>query len=242
MFRNLAIVVLGIILIGFAGCTSLKTPEIKGVVLDAETGKPVANAIVFTGWQKIYSGPGGLSPGAVIKKVDLKTDTSGKFRIPSRWLINFVPWPFGQGGSFGIVVYTHGYQYKSFYFHESSEFKFPKYEEFAEINRGKEVIIKLYKLEDNPEAFLKNKSDIYSYIKDDNEYLEEEDKLFVKKYGKQKWNKNIQYELAEAYYRLGDYSSALRKLEEIIKRNPNARTKYFDEKYIKYKSKIKKSE
>ena len=54
MFRNLAIVVLGIILISLTGCTSLKTPEIKGIVLDAETGKPIEGAYVVASWGRTY--------------------------------------------------------------------------------------------------------------------------------------------------------------------------------------------
>ena len=44
MNKNLVFIVLGILLIGLTACTSLKTPEIKGVVLDAETGKPIEGA------------------------------------------------------------------------------------------------------------------------------------------------------------------------------------------------------
>ncbi|MDI6753652.1 MAG: hypothetical protein QME78_04570 [Thermodesulfobacteriota bacterium] len=40
MFKNMSIVILGILMIGLAGC-ELRTPEIQGTVLDAETKQPV---------------------------------------------------------------------------------------------------------------------------------------------------------------------------------------------------------
>ena len=126
MFRNLTIVVLGIILI-LTGCTSLKTPEIKGVVLDAETDKPIANARVYARWQRIVSGPGGQTAGGIAREVRLKTKEDGTFVIPSYTLINFVPYPFGQGGTFYTVIYAHRYMYKSFTFHETINFEKPKY-------------------------------------------------------------------------------------------------------------------
>ena len=45
MFRHFMIVVLGILLIGLMGC-EIKTPEIRGVVLDEETKQPVEGAWV----------------------------------------------------------------------------------------------------------------------------------------------------------------------------------------------------
>ena len=33
-----------------AGCTSLKTPEINGVVVDAETERPIEGAYVVASW------------------------------------------------------------------------------------------------------------------------------------------------------------------------------------------------
>ena len=45
MNKNLVFIVLGILLIGLMGC-EIKTPEIRGVVLDAETKQPVEGAWV----------------------------------------------------------------------------------------------------------------------------------------------------------------------------------------------------
>ncbi len=43
MFRKLIIFIAGILMIGLTGC-DLKTPEIRGVVLDAETKQPLKGA------------------------------------------------------------------------------------------------------------------------------------------------------------------------------------------------------
>jgi tetratricopeptide (TPR) repeat protein len=232
------IFLIGILL---SGCfTTLKTPEIKGVVLDAETGKPIEGARIYAKWQKIVSGPGGQTSGGIAKELRLKTKEDGTFVISPYRLVNFIPHPFGQGGAFYMIVYAHDYKYKSFSFHEIENFDNPKYEEFQKKLTENKLMLKLAKIK-NPESFIENRGDIYSYVDVDQDYIFEEDKLFVEKFGKQKWNKNIQYELAEAYYRIGDYKSAMKKLKEIIEDNPNAKTKYFDEKYQKYKSKLKES-
>jgi len=222
------------------GITTLKTPEIKGVVLDAETGKPIEGANVVAGWGRTYSGPGGQFDGKTFKELKLKTGKDGTFKIPAYVVINWIPFPFGQGGTFGMAVYAHGCKHKSFIFNETENFKRPKYEEFEKMLIEKKLLLSLPEIKD-PKSYIKNRGDIYFYTEADEVYRKEEDKLFLEKFGMRKWDKNIQYELAEAYYRMGDYKSAIKKLEEIIKDDPNAKTKYFDEKYQKYKSKLKES-
>lgn len=95
---------------------------------------------------------------------------------------------------------------------------------------------------DDPKTFIKNGGEVYRYAKPDKDFELKEDKLFVEKFGKRRWNdENIQYELAETYYRLGDYKSALRKLDEILENDPNSKTKYFEEKHRKYKLRLSES-
>ena len=53
IFRNLTIVVLGLLMFGLMAC-ELKTPEIRGVVLDEETKQPVEGAWV-TSTLEVYS-------------------------------------------------------------------------------------------------------------------------------------------------------------------------------------------
>ena len=56
-----------------SGCTFLKTPEIKGVVLDAETGTPITDARIYAKWQRTVSGPGGKTGGGISKEIRLTT-------------------------------------------------------------------------------------------------------------------------------------------------------------------------
>ncbi len=95
------------------------------------------------------------------------------------------------------------------------------------------------KIED-PKAFIKYRGEVSSNIDKDDDYRRKEDQFFVETFGGQRWNdENVQYDLAEAYYRLGDYESALKKLDEILQINPNEKTvQYFKEKYTKYKTKL----
>lgn len=55
--RIKAIVVLVLIgVIYIITCTRLKTPEIKGLVLDAETGQPITDARIYAKWEREMRG------------------------------------------------------------------------------------------------------------------------------------------------------------------------------------------
>lgn len=82
MFRNLMIFIVGTLMIGLIGC-DLKTPEIRGVVLDAETKQPVEGAWI-TATLEVYSKTFG---GEVHRSLLLGkswTDKEGKFLLPSK--------------------------------------------------------------------------------------------------------------------------------------------------------------
>ena len=199
------------------GCTTLKTPEIKGVVVDAETGKPIDGARIYARWQKVNTGPGGQSRGGISKEITLIADKNGRFVIPAHLLINFVPYPFGQGGYLYLVFYTHNYKYKKFELENSTQFK-----NFLGIQQ-KEKVISLLRLENNPGAFLNNSSDVFIYAHPDGAYVAEEDKIFVQRFDSDKWkNEDLLYQLVYAYSRLGEYRVALNRLEEIPKLRPDA--------------------
>ncbi|NWF52075.1 MAG: hypothetical protein HXY47_03230, partial [Nitrospirae bacterium] len=133
----------------FSGCfTTFETPEIKGIVLDAETGKPMEGAIVVVSWGRTYSGPGGQFGGKNFKELRLKTDNKGAFIIPSNKVTNWVPYPFGQGGSFAMAIFTHGYKVKKFIFNEPQEFQRPKYNEFEEQKENGTILFKLEEIKD----------------------------------------------------------------------------------------------
>lgn len=82
MLKNLMFVGLGILLIGLTAC-NIKTPEIRGVVLDAETKQPVENAWV-TATLEVYSKTvaGDVHQSLFVGKT--WTDKEGKFVLPSK--------------------------------------------------------------------------------------------------------------------------------------------------------------
>jgi len=82
MRKNVMIVFLGILLIGITAC-NIKTPEIRGVVLDAETKQPVENAWV-TATLEVYSKTvaGDVHQSLFVGKT--WTDKEGKFLLPSK--------------------------------------------------------------------------------------------------------------------------------------------------------------
>jgi tetratricopeptide (TPR) repeat protein len=238
LLAKLAVILMSSVII--IGCTRLKTPEIKGVVVDAETGKPITDAKIYAKWERKMRGFGGESSGGIDKELHMKTKDDGTFLIPARTLINFIPSPIGIGGDFHLFVYSIGYKNLIFDFFDKEDFE-RRYQGFENVVEGKEVIFRMSRIKD-PEPFIKNRREVSSNIQKDKEFKLKEDQFLVEKFGKQRWNdRNIQYELAEAYYRLGDYKLALRKLDEILEIEPNSRTKYFDEKYEKYRSELLKT-
>ena len=82
MNKNLVFVVLGILLIGLMGC-EIKTPEIKGVVLDAETKQPVEGAWVTATLEvSNKTVAGDVHQSLFVGKT--WTDKKGRFVIPSK--------------------------------------------------------------------------------------------------------------------------------------------------------------
>jgi hypothetical protein len=84
MFKNLTIVFLGILLFFVAGC-NIKTPEIRGVVFDAETKQPVEGAWVRASIEIYTKTVGGdVHSSLSIDEPHTRTDKQGRFVIPSR--------------------------------------------------------------------------------------------------------------------------------------------------------------
>src|SRR4030066_498514 len=103
MNKNLVFIVLGILLIGLMGC-EIKTPEIRGVVLDAETKQPVEGAwVTATLGIKTKTVGGDTHSYLSIDPPHTRTDKNGKFVIPSR---KFDKPSFPVG--FGTTIETFG--------------------------------------------------------------------------------------------------------------------------------------
>jgi hypothetical protein len=243
-WKIILIITAGILALLFLTSTTFKTPEIKGVVIDAETGQTIDDARIYAKWERRMRGFGGKYSAGIEKELRLKTSPDGTFLIPAHTLFNFIPSPIGIGGDFYTFVYSIGYKNAIFDFFEAKDFEGPpkpRYIEFDGVTRSKTVVLKLENIKD-PELFIKNRREVSSRIQKGEDFRLKEDQFFVERFGKKRWNdRNIQYELADAYYRLSDYKSALRKLDEILEIDPTSKTKYFEEKYMKYKSKLTNS-
>ena len=64
-WKVILIVVAGIAALLYIFSTTFRTPEIKGVVLDAETGQPIADARIYAKWERKMRGFGGESSGGI---------------------------------------------------------------------------------------------------------------------------------------------------------------------------------
>ena len=61
------------------------TPEINGVLVDAESNKPLPNVDVVVGWVSVsYIFPGSSALSS-LKSMHIKTDSDGKFYAPRRY-------------------------------------------------------------------------------------------------------------------------------------------------------------
>lgn len=96
MLKHLTIVVFGFMLISITGC-KLQTPEIRGVVLDAETKEPVEGAWVRASLEIQTKTVGGdVHSDISLDKPHTRTDKQGKFIIPSK-TFKKPPIPIGFG-------------------------------------------------------------------------------------------------------------------------------------------------
>lgn len=206
-----------LVLAVLSGCTTLKTPEIKGIVVDAETGKPIADARVYAKWQKTVSGPGGKTRGGIAKELRLKTDSEGKFVIPSYALINYAPYPLGQGGNFLVVVYAHGYKFKQFEFYDQTDIKSPRYEEFIITNN--QIKLKLTELI-NEKQYWEN---IRELDINDPHYDIEDYNIYISKYPNSANIPRAKYYIGYTYEdELKDYDNAIKEFEQVIKTYPKS--------------------
>jgi hypothetical protein len=93
MFRNIMIFIVGILMISLTGC-DLKTPEIRGVVLDAETKQPVEAWVHATIWVNIKTFAGSTGKVVSLDPPHKRSGKDGKFVIPRKEIEN-PPFPLG---------------------------------------------------------------------------------------------------------------------------------------------------
>jgi hypothetical protein len=94
MLKYAVIIFFGIFAIGLPGC-NIKTPEIRGIVLDAETKQPVEGVwITATLGIKTKTVAGNVHRYLSVENPHTRTDKSGGFFIPSK-SFKKPPFPFG---------------------------------------------------------------------------------------------------------------------------------------------------
>jgi len=108
MNKNLVFIVLGMLLIGLMGC-EIKTPEIRGVVLDAETKQPVEGAwVTATLGIKTKTVGGDVHSYLSVEIPHTRSDKNGRFIVPSKGFKKpSFPVGFGTGiETFGVGAST----------------------------------------------------------------------------------------------------------------------------------------
>ena len=108
MLKNLIVLFCSVSWICLAGC-NIRTPEIRGVVLDEETKQPVEGAWVHaTVWVSVKTVQGDVGRVISLEQPHTRTSKNGTFLIPRREIDKF-PLPAGFGtrvDKFNIVVST----------------------------------------------------------------------------------------------------------------------------------------
>ncbi len=96
MFRNVMILIGGILVISLTGC-DFKTPEIRGVVLDAETKQPLEGAWIRATLQiKTKTIQGNVQSVLRVEPPHTRSDSKGTFIIPAKEIKN-PSFPMGLG-------------------------------------------------------------------------------------------------------------------------------------------------
>ena len=133
------------------GSTFLSTPDIKGLIVDGGTGKPVAGAHVYAMWKRRLGNPDGRVSEETAKRLGLVTTGDGCFEIPSYFLFNPAPSPLSQAGSFAFMVFADEYKIKLYTFHDPESlvaYESCEWRELAPVPNGKRMIIRLSKISD----------------------------------------------------------------------------------------------
>ncbi|RMG02440.1 MAG: hypothetical protein D6726_07520, partial [Nitrospirae bacterium] len=112
--RILTYCLLVVFIFGMASCTKdqcvfFHDKEIRGYVLEAQTGEPIEGAVVVAAWALTQVPGEGF--GGYARIIETVTDKDGKFVIPSWW--SFKPWKlcsvmYGNGAK--IIIYKPGYE------------------------------------------------------------------------------------------------------------------------------------
>jgi hypothetical protein len=96
--------------LALSGCVRFYSADpIESVVVDAETGKPIAGVVVVAHWQAELNTLGGRAPGTQVKIAEAVTDEKGSFRIAA-WGPKLVVRGVIEEKSPELVLFKPGYE------------------------------------------------------------------------------------------------------------------------------------
>lgn len=203
------------------------TPTIKGRVIDAETGKPLANINIKAGWRSATA-----EPVSRYKSYSTATNETGAFylplalKVPSFFAPPFIYWYDG----IDILAYSHDYKFSWKRIDRNKEFKPVElamepsvndedyFENVRELSRHISYLTTV-------ELFEK-KDDLTS---DERNFIIEARRLFEKKFPESNLAEDNLLELSGLYGRAGDHIQEIGVLQEIIERFPSSKTAEFAE-------------
>ena len=207
--RNLILI---FALIFLSSCGVFKSPEIKGKVVDTETGEPLAGANVKVAWYTGYGSPAGWHAKRKNTHKTI-TDDKGEFIIPS---IKGTHAPFiGDYDGVSILVYKLGYK--------------PGFvEQYGRRSQGGRQDRRKTDFSLKP---LKTDEDYYdayyhtSWISVDYDHRFQIEYLrdYIDKYSQSKEVRWLFIRIAYHYKELGEYSSAKKVYKSYLKQFPDSK-------------------
>lgn len=215
-----------------AGCTTVEVPEIKGRVVNAETGKPLANANVMASWKVGIATFAGLAGIHSVEKYITHTDENGEFVLPRIKVKKKA-----ISGSFegvSILVYTSGYKSAHIVslFAGSRGFRKDKRKPYFEL-------MPLKTREDYYDALYYTPWHVVDAI--DREFQISFNYDYITKFPDDKEADVLFRSIAQHYRDLGDYKKAVEVFEEVINKYPGTYTaKRAEEELIELKAEGKK--
>lgn len=189
-------------------------PEIKGRVIDAETGKPMQGVNMRIRWVTGYADPGG-GHGGTFKVYATKTDTNGQFVLP-RTIKPKIPIIETYRGE-QIVIYEHGYVHQDIWRDAQRNEMITNHEvALTKINSDEEYHKNITKL-----AIGLLSSDTIVFY--DLSFLADEYKIFLSKYADSGYSDQNYRNLASLYeIDMHDYRAALEINREFAMKYPRS--------------------
>lgn len=154
----------------------------------------------------------------------METKGDGTFLVPARTMFNFIPSPIGIKGFFYMIIYAHGYKFKSFVFYDERSFGHPgRYEEFKKLKESNGLIFRLEEIKD-PEIYSKNFHDLSTGLKfkEDMNYQLVECQIFIDRFPLDKRVPSYILSKGFLYEEMKKFREAAKEYQKVIEKYPNS--------------------